>query len=304
MTGKTHFILHSFIVTINHTKYRTFFTAILSIYLKNKLDFSEDSATVIYHTFSLFCFLFPLLGALLADQILGKYRTIVYISLVYVLGHVLKTLAAVPTLGVPPVEFSLIGLALIAIGTGGIKPCVAAFGGDQFKLPEQESQLRTFFSVFYFSINLGAFLSTFFTPILRQDVKCFGDETCYSLAFGVPALLMLIATAILVAGKRLYVMKPPTGNVITKVAGAIYTGLKGKFTKSDSNPEHWLDHAKDSYGEELVKDVKSLLRVLFMYIPVPMFWGLYVHLGLHQFALNEGNSSQTSIILTNKVHLP
>ena len=64
-------------------------------------------------------------------------------------------------------EFSLLGLALIAIGTGGIKPCVSAFGGDQFKLPEQERQLQTFFSVFYFAINAGSLISTALTPILR-----------------------------------------------------------------------------------------------------------------------------------------
>ena len=64
-------------------------------------------------------------------------------------------------------EFSLLGLALIAVGTGGIKPCVSAFGGDQFKLPEQERQLQTFFSVFYFAINAGSLISTALTPILR-----------------------------------------------------------------------------------------------------------------------------------------
>ncbi len=96
-------------------------------------------------------------------------------------------------------------------------PCVI-----QFKLPEQERQLQTFFSVFYFSINSGALISTFITPVFRQDVKCFGDDTCYSLAFGVPALLMLIATVILVLGKNLYVMKPPQGNIITSVVGSIY----------------------------------------------------------------------------------
>ena len=63
--------------------------------------------------------------------------------------------------------FSLIGLFLIAVGTGGIKPCVAAFGGDQFKLPEQQRQLQTFFSIFYFSINAGSLISTFITPIFR-----------------------------------------------------------------------------------------------------------------------------------------
>jgi solute carrier family 15 oligopeptide transporter 1 len=79
------------------------------------------------------------------------------------------------------------------VGTGGIKPCVAAFGGDQFKLPQQERQLQQFFSVFYFSINAGSLISTFITPILREDVRCLEQNTCYPLAFGVPAALMIIA---------------------------------------------------------------------------------------------------------------
>ena len=120
------------------------------------------------------------------------------------------------------------GLALIAIGTGGIKPCVSAFGGDQFKLPEQERQLQTFFTVFYFSINAGSFISTIVTPILREDVECFGDTTCYSLAFGVPAALMAVATVIIIAGKPLYKMNPPQGNIVFKVTHFEWNLLKQK----------------------------------------------------------------------------
>lgn len=90
-------------------------------------------------------------------------------------------------------EFTILALFLIAFGTGGIKPCVSAFGGDQFKLPEQEKYLGYFFSIFYFSINAGSLISTFFTPMLRGEVSCFGDNTCYSLAFGVPGLLMMVS---------------------------------------------------------------------------------------------------------------
>ena len=67
----------------------------------------------------------------------------------------------------------------------------------------------------------GSLISTFLTPIFREDVKCFGDDTCYSLAFGVPAALMGVATILLVLGKNLYVMKPPEGNIMTKVIGSI-----------------------------------------------------------------------------------
>lgn len=87
----------------------------------------------------------------------------------------------------------MVGLVVIAFGTGGIKPCVSAFGGDQFVRPQQDRQLEQFFSVFYFAINAGSLISTFVTPILRQDVHCFGEDSCYSLAFGLPAILMVVA---------------------------------------------------------------------------------------------------------------
>eukprot|EP00092_Neocalanus_flemingeri_P064379 GFUD01078125.1.p1 GENE.GFUD01078125.1~~GFUD01078125.1.p1 ORF type:complete len:713 (-),score=207.39 GFUD01078125.1:317-2455(-) len=251
--------------------------AILSIYLKKKLHFTEDKATVIYHTFSMFCYFTPIFGAMIADQLLGKFKTIVYISIIYVLGHLLKTLAAIPTLGIPPVEFSLIGLALIAIGTGGIKPCVSAFGGDQFKLPEQARQLQTFFSIFYFSINAGSLISTVLTPAIREDVECFGDDTCYSLAFGIPAILMLVATVIIIMGKPLYKMKPPQGNILTRVFGSIGYAVKKKI---DGVPaDHWMDLAKDRYEPQLVEDVKCVLRVLVLYLPLPVWWALFDQTG-------------------------
>lgn len=88
---------------------------------------------------------------------------------------------------------TIMGLCLIAIGTGGIKPCVAAFGGDQFRMPEQQDELKHFFSIFYFMINFGGFTGMLTTPILRKAVHCFGDDSCYALGFGLPAGLMILA---------------------------------------------------------------------------------------------------------------
>lgn len=113
--------------------------------------------------------------------------------MVYAVGSIVITLGAIPTLHLPAVEVTILGLMLIAIGTGGIKPNVSAFGGDQFKLPEQAKHLATFFSLFYLSINAGSMISTMLTPILRADVHCFGELNCYSLAFGVPGALMIIS---------------------------------------------------------------------------------------------------------------
>lgn len=106
---------------------------------------------------------------------------------------------------------TMLGLGLIAVGSGGIKPCVAAFGGEQFKMPEQAKQLATFFSLFYFSINAGSLLSTSITPILREDVDCFDMGDCFPLAFGVPAILMVVAVLCFVGGKFLYRILPNQG---------------------------------------------------------------------------------------------
>jgi solute carrier family 15 oligopeptide transporter 1 len=168
----------------------------------------------------------------------------------------------------------MFGLFLIGAGAGGIKPCVAAFGGDQFKLPEQMNHVTSFFLVFYFSINLGATISTYLTPVLRKDVHCFGEFTCYPLAFGVPGLLMAIATIIIICGKRLYTIRKPEGNVLLPVVTSIGYALKKKLT-SKAKVDHWMDHALDKYTRQQVEDVKSLSGIAYMLIPVPLFWTLF-----------------------------
>lgn len=170
----------------------------------------------------------------------------------------------------------MIGLVLIAIGSGGIKPCVAAFGGDQFKLPEQAKQIATYFSLFYFSINAGSMISTFVTPILRSDVHCFDEQDCYSLAFGVPAILMLTSIAIFVLGRSLYVSRPPQGNMVVKMFRCIRNArVMKKKEKGQKKREHWLDYAEETDGKQMVTDIKALLNVLVLYIPLPIFWTLF-----------------------------
>lgn len=157
------------------------------------MNFSENNATVTFHIFTMFVYFLCVFGAIISDSWLGKFKTILYLSLLYVCGSVLVTLGAIPPLNLPPTVFTMAGLALIALGSGGIKPCVSAFGGDQFKLPEQIKQMTQFFSLFYFAINAGSLISTTITPILRVDVHCFSQKECYSLAFGVPAVLMIVS---------------------------------------------------------------------------------------------------------------
>lgn len=242
--------------------------AILILYLTKWLKFDADNATGVYHGFVFLCYFSPLFGAIIADGYLGRYRTILYLSIIYGIGNVIMSATAVP----PPEWIGpMIALILIGIGTGGIKPCVAAFGADQFR-PEQEKQRETFFSVFYFMINLGSMFSIILTPILRADVHCYGAE-CYPLAFGIPAILMISSAVIFIAGGRLYKKIPPTGNLIGRVFKCIFYGIKGKISHPDKRP-HWLDHSIGLFEADFVEEVKRLLKVLIICVPLPLYWAL------------------------------
>lgn len=245
---------------------------VLALYLSDMLKYSESTAVVIYHVFIFFVYFSPVLGAILSDSWLGKYRTIFYVSIIYAIGQLLLSASAAPTFGLPARELSIVALLLIALGTGGIKPCVSAFGGDQFILPQQERQLALFFSLFYFSINTGSLISTLLTPVIR-DTECFGDE-CFSLAFLIPAILMIVSIVIFVSGKRMYKIVQPTGNLIVSVSKCICHAISNKISKK-RKCDHWLDHADDTYEKKLIEDIKSALRVLKLFIPLPIFWALY-----------------------------
>ncbi|CAL4124696.1 unnamed protein product, partial [Meganyctiphanes norvegica] len=160
-------------------------------------------------------------------------------------------------------------ILLLTMGRG----CICAYVGNLFVVICKPREDLQYFAAFEDHINAGSLISTFITPILRDDVKCYGDD-CYALAFGVPAILMAIATALFVFGSSLYKKVSPQGNIMMEVTSCIASGIKGKLTSSKKK-EHWLDHAEDKFDHKLINDVKVLLKVLLLYIPLPFFWALF-----------------------------
>ena len=174
-----------------------------------------------------------------------------------------------------------------------------AFGGDQFKMPDQTNQLQSFFSILYFAQNAGSLSSLFIIPVLTKDIKCFEDQTCYASAFGVPILLTLAATVILVVGNYTvkYEHKIPQKSILTQVFGSIGYAFIRKVTTSEQ-PDHWLDLAKDKYSIKLIDDVKILLKVLVIYIPLPMYFTLMDQKGSRwTFQANQMNGQFGSYII-------
>jgi POT family proton-dependent oligopeptide transporter len=155
----------------------------------------EAGAKEVFHTFVLGVYFFPLLGGWIADRFLGKYRTILYLSLVYCVGQACLALFVTHKAGF------FTGLFLIALGSGGIKPCVSAFVGDQFD-QSNKSLARIVFDAFYWIINFGSFFASLLMPVFLRHLGP-------SIAFGIPGVLMFISTVILWLGRRLYVDVPP-----------------------------------------------------------------------------------------------
>lgn len=160
-------------------------------------------ATQISHAFFAGVYLFPLIGAILADRLLGKYRVIFWVSMIYVLGHGCLALGGrFGTNGDLGTATNAVyfGLLLVSLGAGGIKPCVSANVGDQFT--EKNGHLVTrIFQIFYFTVNFGSFFASLLTPWLYQH---FGPE----IAFAVPGVLMVIAAIIFWIGRRKFVRVP------------------------------------------------------------------------------------------------
>lgn len=202
----------------------------------HQLDVMSDTdAKAVYHWFSASNYAFGILGAPLADIFLGKYRTIVYLSIVYCLGH-LALAMDVTRLGL------FLGLGLIALGSGGIKPCVSAHVGDQFT-HSNKHLIAVVYGWFYFSINFGSVFSQILTPELLQ-IPGIGPH----LAFGVPGILMAVATLVFWLGRNRYTHIPPRR-----------TG----FFREATSPE----------GRGII--VK--LSVIFLFMAV--FWSLYDQTG-------------------------
>jgi POT family proton-dependent oligopeptide transporter len=159
-------------------------------------EVAASNAQHMGHLFMAAVYATPMIGAIVADRLLGKYRTIMWLSLVYCAGHAVLAVAENSIGGMS------LGLGLIAVGSGGIKPCVSANVGDQFGAGNR-NLVEKVFQWFYFSINFGSFFSTLIIPLLN---RYYGP----SVAFGLPGILMFIATIMFWLGRRKFVHVPPS----------------------------------------------------------------------------------------------
>lgn len=261
----------------------------------------QPAAKEVFHIFVMGVYFFPLLGGWLADRFLGKYRVIFWLSIVYCVGQALLAYS------IDSKEGFYAGLFLIALGSGGIKPCVSAFVGDQFDQTNKHLA-KVVFDAFYFIINFGSFFASLLIPPLLKSGHA-------RWAFGVPAILMAVSTVVLFAGRKKYVHVAPAGKdpngflsvCITALfrggglnAGSVLVGLGSVgalgalllwqslglvataclsivIFLSFAGAGVWLraENARGVHPDEDVDGVKAVLRVLVIFALVTPFWSLF-----------------------------
>jgi len=261
------------------------------------------AAKDVFHTFVIGVYFFPLLGGWLADRWFGKYNTVLWLSLLYCVGHACLAIFEHSVAGF------YTGLALIALGAGGIKPCVSAFVGDQFD--ESNRKLaKIVFDAFYWMINVGSFFASLLMPYFLRHYGA-------AVAFGIPGALMFVATLVFWSGRKHYVMVPPTradphgflkvvrtallahapgqgrpGLVVAALsvvlaAGALALtpslGVVAAFCLAfvcvlggvGIGARMQLDRARGAHPHEAIDAVAVVLRVLVVFALVTPFWSLF-----------------------------
>ncbi|MBY0367955.1 MAG: oligopeptide:H+ symporter [Burkholderiaceae bacterium] len=277
---------------------------ILTVFLMTSLllavpaDLRKAEAKEVFHTFVIGVYFFPLLGGWLADRFFGKYPTIFWFSIVYCAGH---ACLAIFENSIPGFYT---GLFLISLGSGGIKPLVSSFVGDQFD-KSNRSMAQKVYDAFYWIINFGSFFASLLMPVLLKE---FGAR----VAFGVPGLLMLVATLILWSGRRKYVHQPARGADPHSFLKVVWTALKAGGAGAavaalgvigagyslsrigalglvpavclalvlvmgfgGAGAALQLDRARGTHPDEAVDGVRAVLRLLVLFALVTPFWSLF-----------------------------
>ena len=212
------------------------------------LGFADADAASIYGTYTGSAWGASILGGLVADRLLGQYRSVLLGGVIIALGHF--------TLAFPPLPFFYSGLALIVIGTGLLKPNVSTLVGSLYEAGDARRDAG--FSIFYMGINLGAFIGPLIAGYLAQRV----DWHVGFAAAGVGMTLGLVQyvlgrNRLKAAVERLAAVPPPAAKATSAPTAPSSSGLLG-FTADE-----W----------------KRIGAIVVFFLVAILFWGAYEQAG-------------------------
>lgn len=255
---------------------------------RGALGMGHQGATGLSTFFQFWCYVTPILGAVIADQYLGKYNTIVIFCFVYIVGLLILTLTSIPVAlehGAGLGGF-IVAILIIGLGTGGIKSNVAPLIADQYKrrqmvighddktgervIIDPAITIQRIYMIFYWCINVGS-LSLIATPYMERDV---GFWSAYLMCLCV----FFVGTLILVLGRKVYVVRPPQGSIITdafRVIGVMIKNRKMDAPKPSYQAGLGRDVSAIRWDDHFVEEVKRALVACQVFCFYPIYWVVY-----------------------------
>ncbi|KAI9479898.1 peptide transporter ptr2 [Coemansia sp. RSA 989] len=262
----------------------------------------QHLATGLSNFFQFWCYLTPILGAVIADQYLGKFKTIVVFSIIYIVGDLILTLTSIPASirhgGALP--GLVIAMITIGLGTGGIKSNVSPMVAEQYGryrpfvrtlkngtqvVVDRELTVQSIFNWFYWAINVGG-LSAIATTELEANVD-------FWPAYLLPTLMFVVCVVVFVLGRKKYVITKPTGSIVVKAYKVFVTGVRNYrrakaenrlILDEDGKKISWMDYAKPSlapdggavgWTDKFVDELRTALRSCKVMAIYPLFWLCY-----------------------------
>ena len=267
---------------------------ILPLFIVQVIGRTQQQSQQTVYIFVAACYFAPIIGGWIADNYLGKYRTILFFSIPYIIGQWLLVFGFLHTQTI-----LYMSLVLLALGSGVIKPNISTLMGMTYdqKCPGKTTLRSDAFSMFYMAINIGSALSTFAMPAVRDYYgrNSFG----YGMAFMFPAILMMIALFIFAIGKPYYAeetiwrkqkltdeQKRERMETLKRIAG-LFGVITVFWMIFDQSQVTWTFTSRDCihlelFGHRLGPDQIQAMNPLFIVIFVPvitLLWHWFAHRG-------------------------
>lgn len=213
------------------------FNANLITYLTQQLHLPLVEASNTLTNFNGTASLMPVLGALAADSFAGRFWTIIAGSVFYQLGMLGLVLSALlPSLRpaglqrANGLQIAVLYMSLFctSLGSGGIRPCVVAFGADQFDNNQQQirdnketvaGKKRRYFNLYFFTMGFAVLLALTVVVYIQENVG-------WGWGFGIPAMAMFVSVLSFVAGYPLYVRVKPGGSPFVRLVQVVVAAVR------------------------------------------------------------------------------
>ncbi|KAI9763596.1 MAG: peptide transporter ptr2 [Geoglossum simile] len=259
----------------------------------------QSGATGLTNFFQFWCYVTPIIGAIIADQYLGKYNTIVYFAMVYIVGLVVLLVTSLPV----SLEHGaglgglIAAMIIIGLGTGGIKSNVSPLIAEQYRGTKQTIKtlrsgervivdpavtIQRIYMIFYLCINIGS-LSAIATTELELHID-------FWAAYLLPTLMFLVGFVVVIAGKKYYVVRPPKGSIIIHAFKAMWIGLVNKGNMNAAKPSYQQEYGgkhKTPWNDQFIEEIKRALVACKVFVFFPIYWVVYSQM-LNNFISQAG----------------